>query len=335
MMSDMKILIIRLSSLGDIILTQPIVQRLHEAFPEAELHYLTKAQYKAIPLHFGVPLKIITYSKSIKSHFSLGKNKYDYIFDLQNKLNSFLIKLICCNAKSFTYDKQRRLRKAVVSHKTERGISSTLDLYQSALLQAAKGLKRPELVEGLNNPLLLVETDAVEAMQKRLPALSGKKLIALFPGALHNTKMYPARHFIEVIQTAGDNCHFLLLGSGSESALTYNINFETADRSTNLGGKFNPEELMAVIALADVVITNDSGPMHIAAALGKPQIAIFGSTHPRLGFRPLNDKAVILCKNVSCQPCSLHGRSICPRKHFACMLKVKPAEIVAILNSLA
>jgi heptosyltransferase II len=77
----------------------------------------------------------------------------------------------------------------------------------------------------------------------------------------------------------------------------------------------------------DLVISNDSGPMHIAAALQKNQIALFGATHPILGFSPMNNNATVICKNISCQPCSLHGSERCPKGHFDCMNKIKPIEI--------
>jgi len=330
----MKILIIRFSHLGDIVLTQPIVQRLHEVFPDAELYYLTKEQYKDIPALFGIPLTVLSSSKLLSSFSQLRSKQFDLIFDLQNKLNSFLIKYFCLRARTFTYDKKRSLRQAIVKHKTDRGIDSTLDLYKSALLKAAKELKLPELAEGLNNPQLILNPDVLEKIQSRLHKPDGNKSIALFPGATHKTKIYPAENLIRFIQQTGKDYHYWLLGSKEESGLTYRIHFETADRSTDLAGKFSLAELIYVIAMADAVITNDSGPMHLAAALGKPQIAIFGSTHPRLGFRPLNDKAVILCKDKSCQPCSLHGLEACPRKHFACMLSLHPEELVSALKSL-
>ncbi|MFO7660880.1 MAG: lipopolysaccharide heptosyltransferase II [Candidatus Cloacimonadaceae bacterium] len=330
----MKILIIRFSHLGDIVLTQPIVQKLHEVFPEAELYYLTKEQYKEIPAFFGIPLKVLSYSELLSSFSQLRQQQFDLVFDLQNKLNSFMIKHFCLRARSFTYDKQRRLRQAIVKHATDESINSTLDLYQSALLKAAKDLQRPELAYGLNNPQLILNPDVLDKMQSRLQKPSGKKLIALFPGATHKTKMYPAESFVRAIQLSGDAYHYWLLGSKDEIAITYQINFQTADRSTDLAGKFNLAELIYGISMADALITNDSGPMHLAAALGKPHIAIFGSTHPRLGFRPLNDKAVILCKDKSCQPCSLHGLETCPRKHFACMLSLHPDELVSALKSL-
>jgi heptosyltransferase-2 len=331
----MKILIIRLSSIGDIILTQPIVHKLHEVFPEAELHYLTKQQYAVLPDYFGVPLKVIPYAKTIGFHYFLSRSKYDYVFDLQAKFSSFLIKLACGTAFNFTYNKQHWLRRAIVRHKTERNINSTLDLYQTALLKAGKALKNESLSVELPNPTLFVEKSELDNMKKRLQIPEGRKIVALFPGATHLTKQYPVESLIKVIQKAGSDFHFWLLGSKAETGLIYNLNFATADRSTEFGGKFSLSELIAVITLADIVLTNDSGPMHIAAAMGKPQIAIFGATHPKLGFKPLNPSASVIVKNKSCQPCSLHGGEGCPQKHFACMLSIEPDEIVSLLKTLS
>jgi len=331
----MKILIIRLSSIGDIVLTQPIVQKLHEVFPEAELHYLTKQQYAVIPEYFGVSIKVIPYAKTFGFHYFLSQQKYDYVFDLQAKFSSFLLKLACGTAYNFTYDKQHWLRLAIVRHKTDKTINSTLDSYQTALIKAGKALQNDSLSGELSNPKLFIKTTDIEQMSARIQIPEGKKVVALFPGATYLTKMYPAESFINVIQKAGVNFHFWLLGGKAETGLTYNLNFATADRSTDFGGKFSLSELIAVIALADIVITNDSGPMHIAAALEKPQIAIFGATHPKLGFKPLNPNASVIVKNTSCQPCSLHGGELCPRQHFACMLSIKPDEIVSLLKTLA
>jgi lipopolysaccharide heptosyltransferase II len=328
----MKILIIRLSSLGDIVLTQPIVKRLHEVFGEAELHYLVKEQFSDIVQQFGVPLQVLKYNKSLRFHLSLLKTKYDLVFDLHSKFSTFLLKLFCGGASKFTYDKQHVLRKKIVRHKTDKLIDSTLDLYSTALSKAAKMLNFPELEKELEKPVLHLNPVGFEIMRKRIQTQDDRKAIALFPGATHFTKRYPREYFVRMIQMAGEGYRFRLLGSYAEKPLTYRMHADTANRSSDYGGLFSLKELMEVIAISDAVITNDSGPMHIAAALGKPQIAIFGATHPSLGFRPLNDRAVILCKGTRCQPCSLHGGKKCPRKHFACMLSIEPQQVLSELK---
>jgi lipopolysaccharide heptosyltransferase II len=326
--NKLKILIIRLSSLGDIILTQPIVKSLHEAYPEAEIHFLTKEQYQDIPKHFGIPLKVITYQKTLEFHLELYKAKYDYVFDLQDKLNSCLVKMACLNAKTFTYDKQHLLRKAIILHQTKQEIKSTLDLYQTALNKASHHLDRLSLSKTQSFPKLFTDKSEVERITKLYPKPEGKKVIALFPGATHFTKMYPAERFIKLIKDAPVDYHFWLLGSSQESNLCGTINTMTKEKSANLSGKLSLSELISIVETADAVISNDSGPMHIAAALGKHQIALFGATHPKLGFKPNNENAIVICKDIECQPCSLHGGETCPQKHFACMLSIETEEVL-------
>ena len=98
-------------------------------------------------------------------------------------------------------------------------------------------------------------------------------------------------------------------------------------RTLNLCDEFSTGKLIAFMDKLDLIISNDSGPMHIAAALRKPQIAIFGSTSTKLGFKPLNKKAIVLETDLNCQPCSLHGRKKCPRTHFNCMRNINPQQL--------
>jgi heptosyltransferase II len=328
----MKILILRLSSIGDIILTQPIVKRLHETYPQAEICYITKPQFQELPKHFGFHLTVIGYEKSLKFHMMQMRAHYDMVFDLHTKFSTVLIKLFCLWANHFTYDKKHQLRNAIVSHKTNASIKSTLDLYKSALEKAAKQFNQAALTSELSLPSLEINSKATDKIRQEILPKTGFKIVALFPGATHYTKMYPAQSYIEVIQKADKEYLFWLLGSKQEMELIKAIHSETGARAVNLCGRFNMDELLSVIALSDIVITNDSGPMHMAAALGKEQIAIFGSTHPKLGFAPLNDKAKIISKELGCKPCSLHGRDCCPQKHFSCMLSIKPEEIISIIN---
>jgi len=330
----MRILIIRFSSLGDIVLTQPIIQRLYDVFPEAELFFITKEQYSAIPQLFGVPLKVVTYSDMLSAYSNLQQKQFDMVIDLQSKLNSFLIKHFCVRAKVFTYNKQRKLRVNIVEHKTQESIDSTLDLYQSALVKLALHMKQPLLADGLNNPKLFIQQPIMNKINSSLNKETGKIYIALFPGATHHTKMYPVPWFVQMIQNADRKYHFWLMGNEGEMWITSTVHQACKDNTTDLGGMFNVVELVDALASAEGVISNDSGPMHIAAALNKPQIAIFGSTHPRLGFRPLNDKAIILSSDIKCQPCSLHGTRVCPKKHFACMLSIEPDSVLKALNNL-
>jgi heptosyltransferase-2 len=130
------------------------------------------------------------------------------------------------------------------------------------------------------------------------------------------------------------NCQFLILGSESDLFTGLEIVEKTDHKAVNLCGSFNLRELINLMSRLSAVISGDTGPMHIAAALNLKQIAIFGSTHPKLGFSPQNDKAIVVKTDIKCQPCSLHGFSKCPKKHLRCLKEIDPQKIKSILHDI-
>ena len=317
----MKILIIRLSSLGDIVLTQPICRCLREQYPDAIIDYLCKTQYSELVSLMGCGLNPIAYKKNIAHHLMLRSQQYDLVLDLQNKFSSFLLRTFAAAKNTRVYDKQRALRKRIVAHTTDQAISHTLDLYKSALRGIA------------DNPQLDPPSLQVPELSLPIAIPEAAKVIMLFPGAAHYTKMYPAASYKDLLQSSPEDYFFILAGSRTEYSLCEELHRASPSKSMNLAGKLSFPEILKAMQGVDWVISSDSGPMHLAAALQKPQIAIFGATHPRLGFAPLNPHAAILCRDLPCQPCSLHGGDSCPQKHFKCMLQITPQSIIDILTS--
>lgn len=307
----MKFLVIRLSSMGDIILTQPVIAALRHRYPDAEIDYVTKPQFVSLVRMLDDRINVMEYRKDIHWHLALRKRNYDCVIDLHGKLSSIMTACCARSDRVVRYHKQRALRKAIVKHTSTQHITSTVDLYATALSQLWNEevkLGAPRL--SIPKPLSKNESDA--------PATS----VAIFPGAAHLTKMYPLNYWQQFV-SLNPLYRFIIMGSKAEEPLAHRI-CESANAALNLCGKLDWTELAATIAQSDLVISGDSGPMHLAAALGKPQIAIFGSTHPRLGFAPFNDKAVILQQDLTCRPCSLHGADKCPLGHFNCMLGITP-----------
>lgn len=311
-----KILILRLSSLGDIVLTEPIVRELANSYPDAQIDYLTKDLYLPLVSTFGKLNKVYPWKDKIKILKQLRTINYDIIIDLHAKFNTFIIKRYLNAPKIVTYNKKHLHRWLITKKISKKPIISTVSLYYSALDKI--GVKRT-----IGDPKL------TPVVKKDFFKETSDLKIGIFPGALHKTKQYPLDSFSKLISKtpSGWSCKYFLLGSKSEKKLANEIK-KTHHEITNLCGKFNIVELISVIDQLDLVITNDSGPMHIAAALSIHQIAIFGSTHPMLGFSPSNKKATILSANLSCQPCSLHGFSSCPKKHFQCMNDISPETIL-------
>ena len=314
-----KILILRLSSIGDIVLTQPVAKVLREVYPDATIDYLTKEPFIGIVEAFGCIDTIHIWKNKRGLLKKIRMQRFDLVIDLHSKLNTFIIKSLVRGKKIVTYNKKHYLRKKIVKKITEKSIASTVNLYFSVL-------KKIGITETIEYPKLYSDKLQKISLEKKFP---GKKLIGIFPGALHATKMYPLEKLVKFINSVPSrwNCKFIILGSKSEKPLSAELQENTKTELLDLCGEFNISQLISVINNMDVIISNDSGPMHIAAALKKPQIALFGATHPRLGFAPLNKKAVTISSNISCQPCSLHGSAICPKGHFLCMNSISPELI--------
>jgi heptosyltransferase-2 len=328
----MKILIVRLSSLGDIVLTEPVVRALHRHYPEAEIHYLAKAGFAPILASIPGIDRVWAWSADDKAiRKPLREERYDLLIDLSAKPRSQQIARIVHPKQKVVYDKLHFTRWLITKRLTKKTIDSTVDLYFSALrkLGINESFGNPQLVP---DPAREAEIDAILG-EARLPL--DKTLVGIFPGAAHPTKRWPVaywRHTMEIVPTAW-NLHYVLLGSpgDSEDANAIATGFANV---TNLCGRFDTGQLPGIVNRMRIVLSNDSGPMHIAAALGKPQVAIFGSTHRKLGFRPLNPKAIVLESDVPCRPCHLHGRDSCPKGHLKCLLQVTPPHLKKTLKSM-
>jgi len=340
----MKLLFIRFSSLGDIVLTEPCIRLAKALFPDSQIHYLTKPQYAPLLYSFQNIDKIHLYEKKFTLIKLLRAENYTYIIDLSAKLSSFLIKLFVPATKTITYKKQHFLRWCIVKKLTKKGIDTVVNNYIQTILSSVKtdadginAVPTPKLT-----PLpedILRAKEIFSNYQISLPSSENERtsdenqtkhiLLGIFPGAQHMTKQYPLEKLANVILTIPEewDISIIILGDWDEKNIAYRLRKLTGLPLYDLTGAFELRILPAAISLLDVVITNDSGPMHIAAALSKPQVAIFGATHTRLGFRPLNDKAIIVQADLPCRPCSLHGGEKCTRGQLKCMYDIHSKEV--------
>lgn len=357
MKSINKIIIIRFSSLGDIMLTEPISRILHELYPHAKIDYLTKNAFVPIVNTFTAINKIYLWENKYQLIKVLRAQKYDLAIDLHDKLNSFIVKKSINAKRTITYDKHHLRRKLICKKLSKRPIYSTVNLYLSIFRKLKDNDNIVSKIPQFNESYLL-DKDITET---RLPELfypkiyleknlnpfiietfqkfniSHKKIIiGIFPGASFASKQYPASYFSNFLNNIPDtwNCQFILLGSHEDKYVCTEIRKNCVNKPIDLSGYFSIEKLINFINYLHGVITNDSGPMHLAAALNLPQIAIFGSTHTSLGFRPLNKFATIMEANVKCQPCTLHGEKECPKRHFRCMKNISSGDLTSAFKQL-
>jgi len=334
----MKVLIIRFSSIGDIVLTSPVIRCL-KLQTGAEIHFLTKTSFKSILTTNPHISKVYTIQKRVGEVLpNLRQENYDSIIDLHHNLRTFLIKRRLFFVKSYSFKKLNFEKWLLVNFKINRlPKQHIVDRY----LETVKPLDVKNDGQGLD--FFLNE----KAIKKQFPLLEGargrkKQYIALPIGAGRKTKALTIPKIVNICQ--GINYPIVLLGGKQEvqkAAYIETIINATAGKENliNLVGKCSLLESAAIVKNAKVVLTGDTGLMHIAAAFRKPIISIWGNTVPEFGMYPYYPKGMDLntimeVKNLSCRPCSKIGYEDCPQGHFKCIELLSVMKIITQLKSL-
>jgi heptosyltransferase-2 len=331
-----KILIIRLSSLGDIVLTTPVIKSLKEKFPQTKIFFLTKRQYQDLLKNDPHIFSLIKFDpkekhQGISGFFKLIQElkafEFDLVVDLHANLRSFLIRHLLKAKVKVRYDKRWLARFLLVHFKFIKVKPlHTVDSYLGALKKI--GVNSVE-----KDPQIFLDEEGENFLKDFLIEKNIEKddiVVGIHPGARWETKRWDEEKFSRVCQilTRKPEVKIILVGDQKDQEVIYRISHQAKDEKIFKAVNLPLNKFMSLIKRCDCFITNDSGPMHIASALGVPVVAIFGPTHPQLGFSPLGSGNVVLTANVKCSPCSLHGEKKCRKKSRLCMDLIQP-EMVA------
>lgn len=313
-------MVVRFNSIGDIVLTTPVLEILSNA--DYEVHYLMKAAYSAILSNNPFISKIWTFNNRLEEVIpALRKENFDHIIDLHSNYRSWKIKN-ALNVKSHTF-KKSRIRTFLMVHlgiwrKPKKHIT---DKFVDTI--------RP-LVNVPHNYRCryhLSKEDIKLSPQFDIPD-SSYYVVAV--GAAFHTKTIPPLLLASCISAFGGHC--ILIGGKEDLDLAVRIESEISKEVHlyNLTGKLTIDESALIMNQADFVISGDTGMLHIANALNKSAIAVYGSTHPMLGYTPFNDVRTFIIQNedLGCRPCTKQGRQSCPKGHFKCMRDLRSEEIV-------
>lgn len=319
-----KILLIRFSSIGDIVLTSPVIRCLKQQIP-CELHFLTKYQYAAILTPNPYLEKVYTIQHKVGEVIAdLKKERYDYIIDLHKNIRSQQVKL-ALPAKSFSFDKLNfekwlitnfKINKLPAIHIVDRYLATTESL----------GIKNDGL--GLDYFIPTNETINPSDIDDRLQ----KHQYILFAiGATHATKRLPLPKLVEICKKIARP--IVLIGGNTEQKVGQLLKKQCPQHIINTCGQLSLHQSASLVAQARIVLTHDTGMMHIAAAFHKPIISIWGNTIPAFGMYPYygnhpDKNTTIEVKDLSCRPCSKIGFEKCPKGHHNCMNFVGINKIV-------
>lgn len=325
----MKVLILRFSSIGDIVLTTPVIRTVKTQLDHVQLHYATKAQYRELFVANPYIDKMHYLEESLSDLLrELKKEKFDYVIDLHHNLRTFQIKR-ALGVPSQSFDKLNIEKWLKVNLKIDKLPNiHIVDRYMKTV--EPLGVK----MDALGLDYFIPEKDIVPL--DWLPDGFRDEFVVYAIGAQHNTKKLPPKRMIELCERI--NKPIVLLG-GVEDVVTGKtvadfFSREGESASTGEGllkmnkktmvyngcGKFNINQSASLVKQARYVFSHDTGIMHIAAAFKKEIYSIWGNTIPSFGMYPYRTRFTVLENNhVGCRPCSKIGHSKCPKGHFKCM----------------
>jgi heptosyltransferase-2 len=336
-----KVLVLQTSFIGDTVLTLPLLSEIKRRYPRAKLSFFCTPQGQGLARNCAAVDEIIVDDKRGEHRglgglwrqaldlraraFSLALTPHK---SLRSALILYLAHIPCrvgfCQSKGwFLFN--RLVHRAADIHDIERNLS----------LLGAFGIAAEEC--GRDYALRARCSAAIPALQE-LEALKkgGRRLIGVNPGSVWATKRWQAQGFAQVIKllAARDDCAVVIFGGPDDRPLAAGIKEASQSDCLNYAGKLSLRDLPQALAACDVFITNDSGPMHIAVAVGVPTVALFCATTPDLGFYPYSSNAIVLQKDLPCRPCASHGGRRCPLGTEDCIRLIRPEHVLRAVEKL-
>lgn len=331
----MKFLIIRFSSIGDIVLTSPVVRCLKKQVVTADIHFLTKRSYSSITASNPYIDKVHYLEDDLEATIaSLRKEDFDYVIDLHHNLRTLKVKR-ALGKKAFSFNKLNIEKWLLTALKINKMPDlHIVDRYMQTV--ASFGVKN----DGAGLDYFIPKEEVVD--ESDIPASHHAGYIGLVIGAAHFTKRYPIE---KLSKFCSEMDHPIVVMGGKEDVANGEL-LSAIDpfKIYNACGKFSLHESADLVRRAKLIVSNDTGLMHIAAAFKRPVISLWGNTVPQFGMSPYygdnflhnyqrNNQQplpydILEVKNLSCRPCSKIGYNSCPKGHFKCMQQIGVQELL-------
>lgn len=318
----MKVLIVRFSSIGDIVLTTPVVRCLKQQVDNIEIHYLTKNNFISVIEKNPYIDKIHTIGNDLKSLIPLLKQEnFDLVIDLHHNVRTLRLKYFL-GKKSVSFNKLNwkkflittfKINKLPKQHIVDRYLETINFL---GVLNDNKGLD-----------YFISSKDEVD-IASMLPVHYLNGYYALVIGGSYYTKQIPINKLKQICEKS--SLPLVLLGGKEDVDVASELHKAFPTQTLNMCGKMSLNQSASIIKQSKKVITSDTGLMHIAAAYKKDIISIWGNTIPEFGMGPYmagDDSQIVEVNHLSCRPCSKLGYRKCPKGHFKCMNEIDLSPI--------
>ena len=324
-----KILVIQTASIGDVILTTPVIEKLHRFYPDASIDLLVKTGMEGLFRNHPFLHTLIAWNKNhgkYRDFFRISgmirKEKYDAVITVQRfALTGFLAAFSGARIRiGFSKNPFSLFFTTSIPH-----------VFREGMHEVERNLM---LIEAL--------TDASFVKPKLYPTATDQAKTSAYkqgvyytisPASLWFTKQYPKEKWVEIISYMPAQSKIYFLGSSNDTALCEEIIRRSGHPgSIDLSGKLSFLESASLMKDARMNFTNDSAPLHLASAMNAPVTVIYCSTVPRFGFGPLSDDSKIVeTGELYCRPCGIHGYRSCPEKHFRCATQIEVEQLIARL----
>lgn len=323
-----KVLVVRFSSIGDIVLTTPVIRGLHQQLG-VEVHFLTKRSFAGVLSANPYLQQVWSIEREITEvTTALQAERFDAIVDLHHNLRSRRLSWSLRGVPVYRFDKLNWEKWLLTQWKINRMPDvHIVDRYLAAA--APLGIKNDG--QGLDH--FVPEEDRV------VPASLGltSPFVAVVIGAAHATKRLPPARLIDLARQL--EYPVALLGGPGDKEVTDQIVAAQVGQVHNFCGVLRLHQSADLLRQSACVVTHDTGLMHMAAAFRKPIVSIWGNTVPEFGMYPYNPDSRVLnhqfqVADLSCRPCSKIGHASCPKQHFDCMQKQDVGRIAEVVNGI-
>jgi heptosyltransferase II len=326
------ILVVRFSAIGDILLLTPLLRAIRARFPGARIAVLTKEQYVPLLSHNPHVSEVLSVApdEGVRAIAARIRGvRYTHLLDLHGNLRSHALRRLAPGPwRSYA---KRWLERAVL-------ITAKRDTYGGEIpiperyFEAVTGL---DVLPDGGPPDFFIGEAADQRAAERLSSIGlgqDRPIVAMAPGAAHATKRWPAEYWVELVRRiTPTGADVALLGGPGDAEVAGRISELGGANVASLAGALGLQETGAVIRRAEVLISGDTGVMHMATGVGTPVVALFGPTVRQFGFFPYRSEAGVVELDLPCRPCSAHGSARCPLGHHRCMKQMLPDLVFATL----
>ncbi|MGM0496682.1 MAG: glycosyltransferase family 9 protein [Bacteroidota bacterium] len=322
-----NILIIQTAFIGDVILSTPVIEKLHQAYPDCNIDFLLrKGNEDLLTGHPKIRRLFILDKKQhkIRNVFNiireLRKTKYDRVINLQRFFTTGMITFFLRadfkagfkkNPLSFFYNRKVSHEIGNGEHEISRNIKVIEDLVDNTRI-------RPSIYPSRND-------------HQKVQQYKHEDYICIAPTSVWYTKQFPPEKWLDMLGKLPERYVVFLLGAPDDYNACQNIiNKSSHKQIFNLAGELSLKQTASLMRDAAMNYVNDSAPLHLASAMNAPVTAIFCSTVPRFGFFPVSDHSTIVETTIDldCRPCGLHGYNACPLGHFKCAYTINTAQLL-------